>query len=121
MNGLLLVGGAGVSVVSDGAAVGAPSAISKGGSAAAVCTGAGVGALALFSSEGTAFSWDEVATGISETAGGAGMTGGAGIAPVTLLSWDTNVTGTSTIFVAMTTIPFFRPNASTICPFTVNF
>ena len=58
-----------------------------------------------------------ISKGIS--AGGAG--GGVGIVPLTLFCCDKTETGTSTIFVAVTTIPFLRPNASTICPFTLNF
>ena len=33
----------------------------------------------------------------------------------------TTVSGTSTTFVAVTFIPFLRPQASTICPSTLNF
>jgi hypothetical protein len=47
--------------------------------------------------------------------------GSFGIVPLTLFCCDKTDTGTSTIFVAVTTIPFLRPNASTICPFTLNF
>jgi hypothetical protein len=56
---------------------------------------------------------------IETSAGGA--CGGAGIVPVTLFWLATRVSGTSTIFVALTFIPFFKPNASTICPSTSNF
>src|SRR5580704_13129033 len=61
----------------------------------------------------------EVTTRMGTSAGGAG--GGGGIVPVTVRSWATTVSGTSTILVAVITIPFFKANASTISPFTLNF
>jgi hypothetical protein len=88
--------------------VGSPSAISKGVSAGGA--GGGVGVVLL-----TLFFCDVVD---AETCG-AGE--GVGVVPLTLLSCDVTDVGTSTIFVAVTTIPFLRPNASTISPFTLNF
>src|SRR5678816_291927 len=51
----------------------------------------------------------------------AGAAGAGGMVPVTFACRSTTVWGTSTIFVAETFIPFLRPQASTICPSTLNF
>src|SRR5262249_50330755 len=53
------------------------------------------------------------------SAGGGG--GGAGIVPVTLRCCATTSSGTSVTFVAVTFMPFCRPQASVICPLTSNF
>lgn len=44
-----------------------------------------------------------------------------GSVPVTCVCCDTDVTGVSTIFVAVTFMPFFRPQASVSLPSTMNF
>jgi len=41
--------------------------------------------------------------------------------PVTFASCVTTVSGASTTLVAETCIPFLKPQASVICPFTLNF
>src|SRR5580704_5116810 len=58
-------------------------------------------------------------TKIGMSAGGGG--GGGGILPVSFFSCSITVSGSSTTLVAETFIPFFRPHASTIWPFTLNF
>jgi len=45
----------------------------------------------------------------------------AGSVPMTCFLVDTEVTGVSTIFVAVTVMPFFRPHASVSLPSTMNF
>src|SRR5580765_2856349 len=73
---------------------------------AASATVVGAGAVATKTMTGT-------------SAGGGG--GGGGIVPVLCARCSTTVIGSSTTLVAETFIPFFKPQASTICPSTLNF
>src|SRR6516225_357679 len=80
---------------------------------------AGAAAAGAASAAGAAATGAATTTRIGTSAGGAG--GGGGIVPVTWLCCDTTTSGVSTILVALMIMPFLRPNASTVWPFTLNF
>src|SRR5215469_12804482 len=80
---------------------------------------AGAAAAGAASAAGAAATGVATTTRIGTSAGGAG--GGGGIVPETWLCCDTTTSGVSTTLVALMTMPFLRPNASTVWPFTLNF